>query len=77
MIREVDAVYSDGVFVPKGDFPLPDRTQVRLIVQTPEPEPAGPRQTREALDEMIARMKQSVVSPAAFPITRDELHERG
>jgi len=79
MIREVDAIYSDGVFVPAKEFSLPDRTRVHLIVQASglePPESGDPAAARADFEQMIERMKHSNVSAAAFPISRDDLHER-
>ena len=36
----------------------------------------GPPARPKAFEEMIERMRRSVVSPAAFPIRRDDLHDR-
>jgi hypothetical protein len=38
----------------------------------PDPPPARPK----AFDEMIERMRRSAVSPAAFPIRREDLYDR-
>jgi hypothetical protein len=79
MIQEVDAVFRDGVFVPEGPCPIPNQARVRLIVQAPGLEPPqleDPADRQAALQQMIERMKQSSVSPAAFPVSREELHER-
>ena len=74
MIREVEAVYRDGVFVPNEPCSLPDRTPVRLIVESSAPDPESGDDA--GLRAMLDRMSRANVSPQAFPIQRESLHER-
>lgn len=42
-----------------------------------EPGVGGSGERAAVLRGLIERMRRAAVSPAGFPITRDELHERG
>lgn len=79
MIREVDAVFQNGVFVPEQPCPVPEGAAVHLVVETPGCEPPeldDPAAREQVLRQMIERIQNSSVLPQAFPIQREELHER-
>ena len=79
MIRELKAVFRNGAFIPQEPCEIPEDTEVRLIVQPSglqPPQITDPAERAAVLQRMIERMQRSCVPPEAFPISREELHER-
>jgi hypothetical protein len=75
----IHAVFRDGKFVPNGPCPLPEASEVELVVQSA----AGlcslisdPAERKVAVDALITQMQAAALTSGAPKLTRDEMHER-
>ena len=79
MFGEFKAIFRHGAFVPQEPCPIPEGTEVRLIVQQPAltpPRITDPIERAAVLRRIVDRMKQNPLPSETKPFTRDELHER-
>ena len=74
MTNSVEAIYSHGVLTPLDPVELREQQRVRLTIETLD----GPttRDRSQAVQALIARLRQSPFAHGGPYPTRDELHER-
>ena len=76
---KVRAVVRDGKFVPMDPCPLPEASEVELVVESPHyipPSVTDPAERAAILRDVVDRMKANPLPANAPKFTRDELHER-
>lgn len=79
MLEEFDAVYRDGVFVPKEPCDLANNTEVRLKIggaRVQLPLETDPAERQRILEETLARMRANPIPAGAPKFTREQLNER-
>jgi hypothetical protein len=74
MTTKVEATLTNGVLKPDVALPLPDQTRVRLTIEPIETWSA--EAAANALERMLARLKERPIYGDGIKYTRDELHER-
>jgi predicted DNA-binding antitoxin AbrB/MazE fold protein len=74
----VDAVFRNGVFVPKTVCDFPENTEVQVTVRgsaTPQVA-ADPEERARIRREVLEMMRQNPIPADAPRFTREQLHER-
>ncbi len=74
MTTHVEATFANGVLTPDQPLPLAEQTRVRLTIEPIEE--WSPEGAANALQRMLARLKERPIHGDGIKYTRDELHER-
>ncbi len=79
MLQRLQAVFRDGVFLPKTPCDLPQDTEVELVVEATgagRPIVVQPEEREKLLRKVTKSMEANPLPLGSLDISRDALHER-
>jgi predicted DNA-binding antitoxin AbrB/MazE fold protein len=79
MSQRIRAVFRDGAFFLQQRFDLPEGSEVELTIDDPHtipPQITDPDERKNALADLVSRMRENPIPENAPRFTREELHER-
>ena len=88
MLEVVETDYRNGALVPEKSFDFPERTRIKIVIETDEqknktnqhsqePTITDPEERKKALAEFLERTSDRVIAnDAPRKFSREELHER-